>query len=153
MILRKLKVVILLIIILLADVNVDAQTNALGLRLALGDGTGIEASYQHNFSKVNRVEIDLGLDTDIFLRGAAAYQWIFDLSKLYTGFNWYAGVGGGLVLYDGGANIGIVGNLGIEYNFEFPLQLSLDLQPGYYFFKGGSDFGFGGVALGIRYKF
>jgi hypothetical protein len=45
------------------------------------------------------------------------------------------------------------GNLGIEYNFDIPLMLSLDIRPELYF---GDDFGndFGpDIALGIRYQF
>ena len=129
----------------------NAQSNALGLRFNAGYGTGVEASFQKHLQEVNRLEFGLGLDLDKALRGAAVYQWVFDLSQLYQGFFWYTGVGAGLTLYDGGADAGVLGNLGIEYNFDFQLQLSLDIRPGFYLFNSG--FWFGGVALGVRYRF
>ena len=133
----------------------NAQSNALGLRFGIGDGTNAEVSYQRNLSSDNRLEIDLGLDlggSESF-RVAAIYQWVWDLSGLADGFKWYVGPGAGAFFYKGGMSIGAVGNVGIEYNFNIPLQLSLDFRPGWYFFEGGNDFGWGGVGLGVRYKF
>ena len=130
---------------------VNAQSNALGIRFDAGYGTGIEASYQRYLGDANRLEIGLGLDFDKGLRANAVYQWVWDLSQLAEGFKWYAGVGAGLALYDK-TNIGVLGNLGIEYNFKIPLQLSLDIRPGFYLIED-THFGWGGMALGIRYKF
>jgi len=83
------------------------------------------------------------------------YQWVWPLEQ---GFNWYAGVGGGLGTYSNsnsgsGTFIFAAGDIGIEYNFDFPLQASLDLRPeiggnGYFENSYGTD-----IALGIRYKF
>lgn len=79
------------------------------------------------------------------------------------GFNWYAGFGGGLGSWsydsnynDNNGNFGFVaGDLGLEYDFEIPLQLSLDIRPELYF--GSSSYrenNFGpDVALGIRFQF
>jgi hypothetical protein len=87
-------------------------------------------------------------------------------------FNWYYGFGGGLgnvdfeprpsvsnpdrfETIDGGLFVFGAANLGIEYNFDFPLVLSLDFRPevgllGYGGFSDSFDFDIG---LGIRYKF
>lgn len=130
----------------------NAQTNALGLRLGMGQFFGAEASFQHYLSGTNRLEVDLGLNDNAF-SPSVVYQWVMDLSALEQGFNWYAGVGGSAIFYSGGASVGVLGNLGIEYNFEFPLQLSLDIRPGLYFGNHWSGFGFGAAAFGIRYKF
>ena len=133
----------------------NAQSNAIGLRFGVGDGTNAEVSYQRDLGSANRLEIDLGLnlgDGDAF-RVAAIYQWVWDLSELASGVKWYIGPGAGAFFYKGGTSIGAVGNIVIEYNFTFPLQLALDFRPGWYFFDGGNDFGWGGVGLGVRYKF
>ncbi len=140
---------------------VNAQDNAIGLRLNAGDGTGFEASYQRYLNDAHRLEIDLGIDTDDFIHVSALYQWVWDLSVLADGFNWYAGVGGGAFFGNHFTGIGVIGDVGIEYNFNIPLQLSLDLRPGFYFTSAkvlnetvtDSDFGWGGVALSVRYKF
>lgn len=143
--------------------------NALGLRLGDNDGFGGEISYQRTLASSNRLELDLGWrDAKYYdaLKLAALYQWVWNIDG---GFNWYAGVGGGLGTWefnnddlppgiDGGDDSGtflfVAGDIGIEYNFDIPLQLSLDIRPELYF---GDDFredNFGpDIALGIRFKF
>ena len=57
---------------------------------------------------------------------------------------------------DSGSYILAAGDIGIEYNFDFPLQLSLDFRPELYFGGDYADYrdGFGpDIALGIRYRF
>jgi len=146
---KRLAVVILFSISVFTFVN--AQSNALGIRFDAGYGTGVEASYQRFLSDANRLEIGLGLDFDKGLRANVVYQWVWDLSQLADGFKWYAGVGGGLALYDK-TYIGILGDLGIEYNFKIPLQISFDIRPGFYLLND-SHFGWGGAAFGVRYRF
>lgn len=141
--------------------------NALGLRLGDNDGFGGEISYQRLLGDNNRLELDLGWrDSKHYdaLKLAALYQWVWNIEG---GFNWYAGVGGGVGTwefddvppgYDGdddkGTFLFAAGDIGIEYNFDIPLQLSLDFRPEIYF---GDDFredDFGpDIALGIRFKF
>ena len=70
--------------------------NALGLRLGDNDGFGGEISYQRKLSSNNRLELDLGWrDSNDYdaIKLAALYQWVWNIEG---GFNWYAGVGGGL---------------------------------------------------------
>ena len=139
----------------------DISKNALGLRIGDNDGFGGEISYQRGLGKNNRLELDLGWrdsnNVDAF-KLAGLYQWVWNIEG---GFNWYAGVGGGLGSYsvDGpGDNSGTyflgAGNLGIEYNFDIPLMLSLDIRPELYFGDEFRDDNFGpDIALGIRYQF
>jgi hypothetical protein len=149
----------------------DISKNALGLRFASNGGFGTEISYQRGLSKNNRLELDLGWrnrkdydgdkydDTAIKLTGL--YQWVW---KIDGGLNWYAGVGGGVGSYNrdyydnrdynNGVFAFAAGDIGLEYNFDFPLLISLDFRPefggngGYYKNNYGSD-----VALALRYQF
>ncbi len=149
----------------LATCGLSAQSiseHALGLRLGDSDGFGAEISYQKSIARNNRVEIDLGWrdsrDFDAF-KLTAIYQWVHQLDG---NFNWYYGVGGGLGSVDfsvagpdGGLFIFGAGDIGIEYNFDIPLLLSLDFRPeiglvGYDDFSDNFDFD---IALGIRYQF
>jgi hypothetical protein len=138
--------------------------NAIGLRLGDNDGFGGEISYQRGLSAKNRLEFDLGWrnskDVDAF-KLVGLYQWVWNIEG---GFNWYAGVGGGVGSWnynrdgfkDSGSFVVLAGDIGIEYNFDFPLQLSLDFRPEIYFGGDYADFrdGFGpDLALGIRYRF
>ncbi|WP_306350195.1 hypothetical protein [Flavobacterium sp. '19STA2R22 D10 B1'] len=142
----------------------EISKNALGLRLGDNDGFGGEISYQRGLSKNNRLEFDLGWrNSNDFnaIKLAGLYQWVWNIDQ---GFNWYAGVGGGLGTwnYDGpgrrdsdsGAFGFVAGDIGIEYNFDFPLLISLDFRPEIGFNNDAmdNDLGFD-VGLGLRYKF
>ncbi len=124
-----------------------------------------ELSYQ-NPIKTNRIEIGLGWHDDRGISATGIYQWLFDLSKFKDGLNWYVGTGiqiGSWNLWFWDEDIskedkyefafGIVGQVGIEYNFDIPLQISLDFRPGLYLLP--SDYGgsLNGVGIGLRYKF
>lgn len=143
----------------------DISDHALGLRLGDSDGFGAEISYQKSIGRFNRAEFNLGWrdsrNFDAF-KLAGVYQWVHNLDG---GFNWYYGFGGGLgsvdfaATPDGDDNDGLfvfgAGNLGVEYNFDIPLLLSLDFRPeigilGYDGFGDSFDFD---IALGIRYQF
>ena len=142
----------------------DISEHALGLRLGDSDGFGAEISYQKSIGRYNRVEVDLGWrdsrNFDAF-KLAGVYQWVRTLDG---DFNWYYGVGGGLgsvdfadpnLNNDDGMFIFGAGDIGIEYNFDIPLLISLDFRPeiGLVGFDGfDNDFNFD-IALGIRYQF
>ncbi|WP_395050224.1 hypothetical protein [Flavobacterium sp.] len=142
----------------------DISKNAIGLRLGDNDGFGTEVSYQARLSPKNRLELDLGFrnnNNENNIKLAGLYQWVWNIDG---GFNWYAGVGGGIGSWrydnnngvtDNGSFAFAAGDVGIEYNFDFPLQLSLDVRPELYFASNSYvDNNFGpDVALGVRYRF
>lgn len=163
---------VILSVILLAGFTFAAEAqniskNALGIRLGDNDGFGGEISYQRKLSKNNRLEIGFGWrnndDIDA-IKLTGIYQWIWNIEG---GFNWYAGVGGGLGIWDNnnynngkntydedGLVIFAAGDIGIEYDFEqAPIQISLDLRP-QLGFNNYNDDNFGiDIGLGIRYRF
>jgi hypothetical protein len=151
----------------------EISKNALGLRLGDNDGFGGEISYQRKLSTDNRLELDLGWrnrnnyygnnydDNAVKLTGL--YQWVWNIDG---GFNWYAGVGGGLAnnsydYYDNNNNryddsytyAFAAGDIGIEYNFDIPLMLSLDFRPELYFTDRVEERFGPDVALGVRFQF
>ena len=140
----------------------EISKNALGLRLGDNDGFGGEISYQRALGDNNRLELDLGWrNNDAYdaYKLVGLYQWVWNIDG---GFNWYAGVGGGLGSYsidrpnrnEDGTFFLAAGNLGIEYNFDIPLMLSLDIRPELYFGDDFRDDNFGpDIALGIRFQF
>ncbi|MCF7569472.1 porin family protein [Sabulilitoribacter arenilitoris] len=142
----------------------EISKNALGLRLGDSDGFGAEISYQHALGENNRLELDLGWRDGNNYDGfkiAGLYQWVMLLDG---NFNWYVGAGGGLgsfsVNVPGGSDITdtfvfAAGDIGIEYNFDIPLLLSLDFRPEIGFGDdayNNNDLDFD-IALGIRYQF
>ena len=136
--------------------------NAIGLRLGDSDGFGAEISYQRAIGDNNRLEFGLGWrDGDNYsaIRAIGLYQWVWQLDG---NFNWYAGVGGGFASYsidglppgadDSDTALLAAGDIGIEYNFEIPLLISLDFRPEIGFGDFNDDIDFD-IALGLRYQF
>ncbi len=163
------KILLTLAIIIAGTTLATAQNfskNALGIRIGGGNGFGTEISYQRALGGNNRLEIDLGIENDNDFDGFKAvgiYQWVWNIDG---GFNWYAGVGGGVgnVSYNDDFNrrnnrnnysetfLLFAGQVGIEYNFDIPIQLALDTRPEFYFgdVRDGSGYG---IALSVRYTF
>ena len=160
------KVIVLTVLFVGAVLSSQAQEiskNSIGLRLGDNDGFGAEISYQRRLTPINRLEFDLGWrnsDEVDAIKLAGMYQWVWNIDK---GLNWYAGAGGGIGSWsysnEGDSNNGsfvlMSGNLGIEYQFDFPLQLTLDVRPEIYLLSGDyRETNFGpDLALGIRYRF
>lgn len=142
----------------------SAQPRAIGGRL----GYGIAVSYQHSLGQ-NMVNLDVDFPGFYGIGAAATYDWIFPITSWQEkgSWNWYAGVGAGLAFnFRNYMSVGVAGRIGVEYNFWFPMQLSLDWRPvvGPRFWfdhnngnHNGVGFHYGGlydgIALGIRYNF
>ncbi|MGB5418909.1 hypothetical protein [Algibacter sp.] len=159
------------IMLFFVTITVNAQEiskNALGLRLGDSNGFGSEISYQASLGNDHRLELDLGWRDGKNYNGfkiAALHQWVWNIEG---GFNWYAGLGGGLGSYsfndDNNFNNGNdyndtfifgAGDIGIEYNFDIPLLISLDFRPELAFGDeryNNNDLDFD-IALGLRYQF
>ncbi|MDY8135778.1 hypothetical protein [Aquimarina sp. 2201CG5-10] len=140
----------------------EVSKNALGVRFGDNDGFGAEVSYQRGLNSGDRLEFDLGwrdFDAGNAIKVTGLYQWIFNLDK---GFNWYVGAGGGVGTIDFDSNFPggddsdsfffLAGDIGIEYNFDIPLLISLDLRPEIGFGDYNDDLDFD-IGLGIRYQF
>lgn len=151
----------LLAIILIAACTVAmAQPRAIGGRIAYGIGV----SYQHGLGEKNMLQVDLESPSFYYgIQAVATYNWVFPFNS-WSGpgsWNWYAGVGGGVGLnWATTCWIGGAGMIGVEYNFKFPLQLSLDFRPliGPSIDKNGVGFSLNllyptAFGLSARYKF
>ncbi|WP_439183549.1 hypothetical protein [Carboxylicivirga taeanensis] len=157
---------LILLAVCLLGTAAFAQVNnqhAIGARIGGGNTFGSQVTYQYGFSNYNRLELDLGFNSnnngDGFIL-AGAYQWVWAIEN---GFNWYAGPAAALGSwdynrkYDGtgdsGAYLGLGGQLGIEYNFvEVPLNISVDTMPLFGFGPTNQHFSMG-LSLSIRYVF
>lgn len=146
---------------------VKAQTpadHALGIRFGGGDGVEAEISFQTFIGGNNRLEFDLGFedhghDNVNGFKFSLLYHWVGEVG---SGFYWYVGAGGSLGGWNGEDDFGgdddiddgffldADGQLGIEYYFPIPIQVSLDLRPEFGLINDDFDFGYG---FGIRYTF
>jgi hypothetical protein len=162
-------ILISFLLVIAMGFTVNAQEiskNALGLRLGDNDGFGGEISYQARLSSSHRLELDLGWRDGKNYDGfkiTGLHQWVMPIENR---FNWYVGLGGGVGSYDFKDDnnnndnnkdtfVFIAGDIGIEYNFNVPLLISLDFRPELGF--GDSNFNNDGldldIALGLRYQF
>ncbi|MCM1035137.1 MAG: hypothetical protein NC038_04095 [Paludibacter sp.] len=140
-----------------------AQPRAVGVNL----GSGLGLSYQHGFGETNMLDVAVNIPFFNGIGGIVTYDWINPFNTAvpweYKGeWNWYMGVGAAAGIYGFSAPTwyaGVAGHFGIEYDFWFPLQLSLDWRPNIGVYGDKDHVGFNpvglydGIALGVRYKF
>lgn len=133
-------------------------------------GWGAEVSYQHNLGN-NFVEVDLGIPgwTALGVQATAIYDFIIAQPQWTPGtWTWYAGPGlqAGVAFRKDffSTVLGIAGQIGLSYKFEFPLELSVDLRPtigAYFGSENGQSFFkvydvWGAIFaphIGVRYAF
>ncbi len=166
----------LILAAILAVVSVGAavaQPRAIGLNLGTGNGL----SYQHSLGESNMLDVAVniplqlgGESVGLGLGGIVTYDWInpFGTAVPWNNkgeWNWYLGIGASAGAYgifdkvEGGHwYAGVAGHAGIEYQFWFPLQLSLDIRPTFGLDNTDNKVGFGlnglyNISLGVRYLF
>ena len=165
----------LLIVIALLGLSLAAvaQPKAIGVRGGLfGPHFNGEISYEQWTSLFDNdydfVEVDLGVFGGNGFKATALYNFTFAQPEFtdrgewafYTGPGLAVGYGTGNKLKEDGTTeakarpfLGLAYQLGLEYTFWFPLQLSVDFRPGFMipaFMNRGNWYGF---ALAARYAF
>lgn len=155
------KFFVMAVMALVSIAYVNAQPRAIGGNI----GYGISFSYQHNLGEKNM--IDLSVDAPLFygLGASCTYDWINPFNTQIPWdekgeWNWFLGVGAGLGWYvPASAYAGVVGHVGVAYDFWFPLELSIDWRPNIGVHFGEDYVGYNtsglytGLTLGVRYRF
>ena len=151
-----------------------AQPRAIGVNVGTGNGF----SYQHGLGEDNMLDVSISFPITLIagksvgLGALVTYDWINPFSTTipwnHEGqWNWYLGVGasaGAYALFNSYYYTqwyaGAAAHIGIEYQFGFPLCLSLDYRPTIGLVDmGNGSVGFGldgfytGITLGVRYLF
>lgn len=127
-----------------------AQPKAMGIRFG---ATGLDASYEHSINTRQFLECDLGLDYGYDINGnagvrlAVTYNFIWARPvwtaegcwNLYAGPGIVAGYTDDIVPYefdgnirgyfDNGLMVALAAQVGLEYIFDFPLALAIDVRP------------------------
>lgn len=133
-ILKMKRALIILVAVFGFAAMASAQPKAVGGRL----GFGIEASYQHYLGDPNFLELNAGVwgFGGVGFRTTGTYNFVFAQPQWSPrgSWAWYAGPGVtlGTAHWNGEDNkffFGILGQVGVEYKFWFPLQLSADIRP------------------------
>ena len=124
------KIILAAAMVLGFAIAATAQPRAIGVRI----GNGAEISYQHSFN-ANFLEVDggvgLGFDKTFNLGATGIYNFMIAQPAWTDRGEWgfYAGPGIAVAAGPEIFNVGIAGQVGLEYTFHFPLQLSVDLRP------------------------
>ncbi len=140
-----------------------AQPRAIGANI----GYGVDVSYQHSLGEANMLDLSVNIPMFSGIGATCTYDWINPFNTAIPWnekgeWNWSLGVGAGLGIYGFKSPIfyvGAVGHVGVEYNFWFPMQLSVDWRPNIGPWIGGGTAGFNvtglysGITLGVRYLF
>jgi len=160
------KLFIILTVLLAFGCALSAQPRSAGLRFGF---TGAEAAYQQYVGSSSFFEVDLGTDYvgSQGFKASGLFNW--ELAHPSWGLNgywtWYAGIGastGYVSAYKNAAKPGFMAaalfQVACEYEFSFPLAISLDMRPefGYHFKdKQYYDAGWLGLipTLAVKYKF
>ena len=146
-----------------------AQPKAIGLRGGLfGSAVNAEISYEHWFTLFDNdydfVEAELGVFGGNGFKATAMYNFTFAQPEFTDRGEWafYAGPGV-LVGYGTGINkneevvsspfLGAAAQLGLEFTFWFPLQLSVDFRPTFMIPTLMNRTNWLGFALSARYAF
>ena len=157
------KKALLIIAVLVSSAAVAlAQPKSIGGRLG---NYGVDVSYENYVSRgADFLEFGLGLDNG-FSTSSFHVDGIYNFMIIQP--NWtsvgtwgfYAGPGASVALWKNSDDentvyAGFVGNVGLEYTFSFPLQLSVDFRPRLMFGDGGvrGDRPFS-LGVGVRYAF
>ena len=160
----RLKHIISTLIVVFASVfAASAQPRALGVRA----GMDCQLSYEHGMLSEDFIEVDLGVEFiygyAVGLNAAAGYNFMIVQPKWTQKGQWgfYAGpaVKAGWLWIGGYLAVGA--QVGLEYSFDFPLQVSLDIRPAVgVAMEGGTCSIYGAEAilgsipcLSIRYRF
>ncbi len=124
------KTLVLVIVTIFASTTLCAQARALGGRSFY---IGEAVSYQHQLTEKTMLEAELGLSlSSVGVEALVTHDWLFPITSWQKRgtWNWYAGVGFGAGAYlFSNTTIGVAGRIGIEYNFWFPMQISIDYRP------------------------
>lgn len=144
------KRILVTICIMTLAISAYSQPRSAGLRMGV---TGLEANYIHSIKKNQFLECGLGMDLGVNAKGApgmkatAIYNFIWANPAWTDKGKWAIYAGPGVTMgyvhdnvhynvdkevvsyYDGGFMLGVCGEVGVEYTFWFPLQISIDLRP------------------------
>ena len=124
-----------------------AQPRAVGLRAG---NYGVDVSYENYAGEFDFLEFELGLD-DAFNTNAFHFDGVYNIMIAQPDWSAYGqwGIYAGPLVY-----AGLLGNVGLEYIFDFPLQFSLSLRPRLMFGDGKiRRNGLLTLGLGVRYMF
>ncbi len=142
------KYFLLVAITALTFTGLNAQE--LGLRFGGYDGANVAIDGVFSAGQFSRIHADVS-----FWNGGMGIDALWDFIYKPLGeeaFNWYVGAGPYLGFGNSNFDLGIKGEIGLEYRFNFPMALGIDWRPGLEIVDNTKFWG-GGFGLNVRYVF
>ena len=124
-----------------------SQAQEVGIRFgdALGGNYAVDGVF--SLGQFSRVHADVSFGDGVGIEAL----WDFFYRPLGSGFNWYIGVGPSAFLGDPFL-LGVAGEIGLEYHFDFPLAIGADWRPTFILIEN-TDFEAGWFGLNVRFIF
>ena len=123
------KRIVLVAIYVLSSLTVFSQPRSLGVR----GGLEYQLSYQHGVEpRADFIELDFGYQLlGNGLNAAVAYDFMVAQPSWTRKGSWGVYVGPAIkaAFFGAGTCVSAGAEVGLEYTFEFPLQISLDIKP------------------------
>lgn len=141
------KILLIVMAILMLSASLTAAQE-LGARFGDVSGGDVAVDAVFSMGKFSRTHVDVSFGNDLGI------DLLFDFIYKPLGgeaLNWYAGVGPYAIFRDPFI-FGVVGELGLEYRFEFPISVSADWRPAFEIVDN-TDFHTGGFGFNVRYVF
>lgn len=138
------------VLVFLTTLSIDSQAQSnweAGIRF--GDDFAIDATIPLSAKPRLHVAAYFGNSHGSNFGLAGYFDWMFSLDGGPTGLKFYPGVGPEFYFGDN-FNVGVAGDFGAEYSFDFPLTIGLDWRPGVMF---TNDIGFHSRNWGISARF
>ncbi|MCD4848928.1 MAG: outer membrane insertion C- signal [Candidatus Aegiribacteria sp.] len=128
--------------------SVASGISELGVRFGDVSGGDIAVDAIISIGQYSRIHADVS-----FGNGVGIDLLVDFLYKRFgrEALNWYAGFGP-FVVFDDPFQLGVVGELGFEYRFTFPISISADWRPSFRIIEN-TDLSAGGFGLNIRLVF
>lgn len=120
------KVVVLFAVITITSWDMNAQE--IGVRFGGYGGGNVAIDGIFAAGQFSRIHADVS-----FYNGGVGIDALWDFVYKPLGqeaFNWYAGAGPYLGFGNSNFDLGVKGEIGLEYRFDFPMALGIDWRPG-----------------------
>ncbi|WP_420581494.1 outer membrane insertion C- signal [Reichenbachiella sp.] len=141
------KLFVLSAIFIVSMTTVSAQE--LGIRF--GDVVGNDVAVDGVFSlgEFSRLHADVSFGDNVGVE--VLYDFFYKPLGDTPGLNWYIGVGPSMLFSDP-FFLGVSGEIGLEYHFDFPLALGADWRPTFWLIEN-TDFRADAFGINARYVF
>jgi hypothetical protein len=138
---------IILSIFLVVGLFQFSQAQEVGIRFgdALGGNYAVDGVF--SLGQFSRVHADVSFGDGVGIEAL----WDFFYRPLGSGFNWYIGAGPSAYLGDPFL-LGVAGEIGLEYHFDFPIAIGFDWRPTFIIIEN-TDFEAGWFGLNVRFVF